>query len=215
MVSNLIDGYSAFVVVEYHMFDPLYQTTWGTGRGLDFYDNLLGGVPLFAYDGLFNLGAQDDRYEAELQQRLAVPTDVTLAVSAVETAADSYEITTDVCVETGGVGKTMRIYAVQLLDHYPPTEPYYRNSFMQAAATEDVTLAAGDCTQVVRNFTFDGASMAQVEDIKIVAWAQEPLAVYPAEVHQSIESAWPFIDLTIFDDGFDSGDLTGWSGSNP
>jgi len=209
--------YQTFAVVEYHVLDPLYATPWGDARARDFYGVLDPGqfLPWFAYDGLFNAGFDADLYEPQLQQRLMVSTDVTLAVSGVEVTPDTYDITTEVCVESGGQGKVMRIYTVQVLDHYPPSEPYYRNSFIQAAPIEDVNVAAGECVQVERSFTFDATSTAQMEDIKIVSWAQEPLDVYPAEVHQAIESAWPFVDLTVFRDGFDSGDLTQWSGLNP
>ena len=209
--------YQTFAVVEHHVLDPLYATPWGDARATDFYGVFDPGqfLPWLGYDGLFNAGFDADQYEPQLQQRLAVPTDVTVAISGLELAANTYDITAEVCVEAGGVGKTMRIYVVQVLDNYPPSELYYRNSFMQAAATEDVVVAPGECVQVMRSFTFDATSMAQMEDIKIVAWAQEPLDVYPAEVHQATESAWPFVDLTIFHDGFDSGELTEWSGSNP
>ena len=172
-------------------------------------------MPFLGYDGLFNAGSDWLRYEPELQQRFLDSTDVTLAVSGVEVAADTYDITTEVCIEASGTGKTMRIYTVQVLDHYPRTAAYYRNSFIQAAVEEDVALAAGECTQVSRTFTLGADSMAQIEDVKIVAWAQEPLDFYPAEVHQAIESPWPFIGPAIFSDGFESGGLAGWSGTNP
>ena len=202
--------YQDLVVVEYHVNDPPYATPWGDARASDFYDIWSGFLPWFAFDGLFNAGFEWWAYEPQLQQRLVVPTDVTLTISGVKVAADTYDITAEVCIEAGGTGKTMRMYLVQVLDNYPPTESYYRNSFMQAASTEDVTLAAGECTQVSRTFTLDVDSMAQIEDVKIVAWAQEPLDFYPAEVHQAIESPLP-----IFSDGFETGDTTGWSGSTP
>jgi len=214
-VSDLIDDYQDFVVIEYHVNDPPYATPWGDARAVDFYDIFSGFLPWFGFDGLFNAGYDWLNYEPQLQQRLTVTTDVTLTISGVEVAADTYDITAEVCVEVGGVGKTMRLYIAQLLDNYPPTELYYRNSFMQAAPTEDVILAAGQCAQVVRTFTFGADSMAQIEDVKIVAWAQEPLDFYPAEVHQAIESPWPFIGPAIFSDGFESGGVAGWSGTNP
>lgn len=212
MVSTLITNYPDFVVVEYHCYDA-YATTWGDARAL-FYDVEGTGYPWFAYDGLFDAWPIGT-YESNLVQRLAVPTDVTLALSGVELAADTWEFTAEVCVEAGGVGKNMRIYMVQALDKYPTSPTYSRNTFQQAAATEDVTVAAGACVDVVRTFTFDATSMANPEDIAVMAWAQQPLPGIPAEVHQAAQIKWPFVEPALFADGFESGDLSAWSATVP
>jgi len=206
VVSTLITDYPSFVVVEYHWNDA-YATAWGNARA-DFYDAYA--LPWFAYDGLFDAWPIDN-YEPALQQRLAVPTDVTLELSGVELTGDTWEFTAEVCVETGGAGKAMRIYMVQALDKYPASPTYSRNTFRQAATTEDVTVATGACTEVVRTFTFDASSMSQPEDIVVMAWAQEPLPGIPAEVHQAAQLAWPFVEAAMFADGFESGDLSAWA----
>jgi len=210
VVNTLITNYPSFVVVEYHI-DDAYATAWGNARA-DFY----GATPLpwFAYDGLWDAWPIE-LYEANLQQRLAVPTDVTLELSGVELAADTWEFTAEVCVEAGGVGKDMRIYMVQALDKYPPVYSYSRNTFQQAATTEDVTVAAGACVEVVRSFTFGTLSMANPEDIVVMAWAQEPLPGIPAEVHQAAQIPWPFVEAAMFADGFESGDASAWSAVVP
>jgi hypothetical protein len=212
VISNLIDDYPRFVVIEYHLFDP-YATPWGDERA-DFHGANL--FPWFTYDGLFDAWPIDS-YEGKLQQRLAVATDVTLALTGVEQGPDSWQFTAEVCVEAGGTGKDMRIYMVQVLDHWPvtPSVTYSRNTFRQAAAEEDVNVAAGECASVVRSFTFDATSMAQPQDIKVAAWAQEPLGGIPAAVHQAAIIAWPFAAPPFFADGFESGDTAGWSATVP
>jgi hypothetical protein len=109
----------------------------------------------------------------------------------------------------------MRVYLVQVLDKFPAVPAYSRNTFKQAATTEDVTVAAGECTQVVRNFEFDAESLAQIEDVRVIAWAQQPLDGIPAEVHQATQLEWPFADLAVFGDGFESGDTDQWSSTGP
>jgi len=210
VVNTLITNYPSFVVVEYHI-DDAYATAWGNARA-DFY----GATPLpwFAYDGLWDAGPFD-HYETNLLQRLAVPTDVTLELSGAELAADTWEFTTEVCVELGGAGTTMRLYMIQALDKYPASPTYSRNTFRQAAATEDVTVAAGECAEIVRSFTFDATSMAQPEDIVVMAWAQESLPGIPAEVHQAAQLKWPFAEAAMFADGFESGDASAWSAVVP
>jgi hypothetical protein len=69
---------------------------------------------------------------------------------------------------------------------------YSRNGFKQAASTEDVSLIPGECKEVVRTFTFDEGSWDQQADIKIVAWAQQPLSSGPAQVYQAANMGWPF-----------------------
>jgi hypothetical protein len=206
-----MDDYSDFVVVEYHINDP-WEKPWGRDRAF-FYDVWSTGFPWFAYDGLFDAWPISN-FEPALVTRLGVPTDVTVEITASE-VVESFDFEVEVCVEPGGTGKTMRIYLVQVLDKFPAVPGYSRNTFKQAAATEDVTVVAGQCTQVVRNFEFDADSMAQLEDVRVIAWAQEPLDGIPAEVHQATQLEWPFVSLGVFGDGFESGDTDQWSNTGP
>jgi hypothetical protein len=208
VVSTLIEDYPNFVVVEYQINNQ-WEQPWGRDRSF-FYDVWASGFPWFAYDGLFDAWPIAN-FEPALIDRLAVPTDVTMTITGSEVAADSFDFSVEVCIETGGAGKTMRIYVVQVLDKFPTTETYFRNTFKQAAATEDVTLTPGECTLVERNFIFDADSMARPTDIRVLAWAQEPLDGIPAEIHQGAQSDWPFVDLAVFDDGFDDGTMGNWS----
>ena len=144
-----------------------------------------------------DLDTQYALYEAAYLARQAVPTDVTIDIAASPIGySSSYRVGTRICVEPGGTAKTMRIYMVQLLDNYPPVPVWPRNGFRQAATTEDITLAPGECQTIVRDFTFDYSSWLQPDDIQIVVWAQEPQDDSPpgdrAEIHQSAVIRWPF-----------------------
>ena len=47
----------------------------------------------------------------------------------------------------------------------------------------DIDVAAGNCVNVWNTFTFDATSWGNQDDIKIMAWVQEPLSAHPAEVY--------------------------------
>ena len=191
MVNNLISTYpDTFAVVEYHLWDE-YEEPWGSWRGETFYASEFEGTPCFPLDGLSDAWPISS-YESNFLLRQAVDTDVTMELFGDLVEGDTYRITATICIEGGGTGKTMRIYMVDVLDNYPPSKPYHRNTFRQAAATENITLAAGGCQEVSKDFTFDAISTASQDDIKIIAWAQVPSDPGPAEVYQAAVMAWPF-----------------------
>ena len=184
----LIDYPDSFTLVQIHWNDD-YTTTWGDDRS-SYYS--VGYIPTAWFDG------SEERvdfpttpsYEDTYLARAAVPTDVTIQVSSEETGQATHEVTTTVCVEPEGSGKSMRVYVVQVLDHWPLSASYSRNGFKQAAASEDIFLDPGESQDVVRTFVFDAESWNQQGDIKIIAWAQEPLTEAPAEVYQAARF-WP------------------------
>ena len=206
----MMDTYpDTFAVIYYHMTDG-YETPWGTDRGENFYNIWSDGIPWLAYDGLFDAWPINT-YETKFITRQAVPTDVTVALLRTQIGSDTFEYTSEVCVEAGGVEKTMRVYMVQVLDHRPSSPYYYRNCFMQAAQTEDIIVSPGECQGVTRTFTFDATSMLKPLEIEIISWAQEPLDGIPAEVHQAAKDR-PFL---VFANGLESGDTTSWSATMP
>ena len=218
MVSGLIDEYpDTFAAIYFHVSGDGYDKPWGNDRGALFYDIWSDGVPWLAYDGLWDAWPIDT-YESKLNLRQAITTDVTIEMGGVEAdpVSHTFDVTARVCVEPDGVGRALRVYMIQALDHFPAEPSYERNCFLQAATTEDVTIAAGECAEVVRAFTFDSVSWARPSDIRIVAWAQAPLDVAPAEVAQARVMRWPFSALgSVFVDGFESGDTSGWSTTAP
>jgi len=132
-------------------------------------------------------------YQNEYNQRINVPTDVVINLSAIQVSGQTYRVTAQVCIESGGVAKTMRIYIVQVLDYWPASPNYHRNGFKQAATTQDITLNPGQCQQIQRDFTFDTESWNNRQNIRIIAWAQRPLSAAPAEVYNAAFIAWPFM----------------------
>ena len=184
-----------------------YTTDWGNDRFFNFYGSSY--TPTACFDGVdVKVGASSTMYiygvyRTKYEARQAIATDVTLTLSTVHITDQTYEVTARVCVEPAGTGKTMRVYIAQVLDHWPPSPTYHRNGLKQMASTADVTIGPENCQDVVRTFTFDSDSWAAQPDIRIVAWAQEPLDTYPAEVYQAAWRGWPLVPAPgdLDDDG--------------
>jgi len=176
--------------VEYHLGDA-YATSWGNSRS-SFYG--VGGTPTCWFDGVISRvgGSSGMHYNNEYNARRNVPTDVTIGLAGDEVSGQTYDITATVCIEAGGTAKTMRIYIAQVLDCYPTSPSYSRNTFKQAASTTDVTINPGECATIVKTLTFDATSWSNQANIKIIAWAQVPSGSSPAEVFQAASMGWPF-----------------------
>jgi hypothetical protein len=194
----MMDNYpSDLAMVQIHVGDG-QATTWGSNRFFTFYG--FTGTPSVAWDGLIkligaytNVTTQYNWYlNSGLTPRLKAETDVTIDMVGEQVSGSTWDVTATVCVEAGGTAKTVRLYMVQVLDNYPTTPTYSRNCFRQVASTADLTLGAGECAEVTRTFTFGAVDWSNQDDIKIIAWAQQPLASSPAEVYQAAVMAWPF-----------------------
>jgi hypothetical protein len=161
-------------------------------------------TPSAVFDGmLFYIGTETDVqaqfnvYLDAYNQRRAVPTDVTINSTGVETnpTTHTYSVNALVCVEPGGAEKYVRVYMAQVLDHYGCS--YCRYTFMQAATTQDVLLSPGECAVVSRSFTLNSTSWANKTNVKFVIWAQEVQASgppsNPAEIFQVHVMSWPFL----------------------
>lgn len=181
-------------LVEYHIGDS-YSTPWGTNRFSSFYG--ANSYPLVWFDGITSvLGAgsvaqAEAAYRAKISQRRAVATNVSITVTGVQQSGSTFTIRAHVCVEPG-VTRSMRLYMAAVLDHYPTSPSYSRNTFRQATTTQDVTLSSGQCYLFTRTVTFDSTSWGQPQNIRVLVWAQTPNAVAPAEVFNSAVLMWPF-----------------------
>ncbi len=191
-----MDNYpGSFTFVQIHLGDA-YAISWSGPRAAFYH---VDGTPTAWFDAAIprvgassSDAAQYNLYRSSYLSRMGVSTDVTMELTGDPIDADTYNIKAEVCIEEGGVGKTMRVHVVQVLDYWPPSPSYSRNGLKQAANSEDVTLAAGECAVVEGVFSFDSTSMANEENIKMIAWAQQPFGSAPAEAFQSAWMGWPF-----------------------
>ncbi len=184
----MLDAYpDTFTFVQIHLDG--YAISWGYTRA-DFYDIMY--TPTSWCDGLSSHVGSGTALQTLYNNRVGVPTDVTIQLSGDPAGGTSFEITAEVCLEAGGVAKTARVHIVHVLDNWPVPPSYSRNGLMQAPSSADVSLSPGECQEVVRTFTFGSESWSHQEDIKIIAWAQDKLDPGPAEVYQAANMGWPF-----------------------
>ncbi|MFH1747618.1 MAG: thrombospondin type 3 repeat-containing protein [Planctomycetota bacterium] len=197
MIQNYGD---TLAVVQYHYGD-MYAVPWGTARAA-FYG--VTETPWALFDGVAevigevpDVAQQYGRYEAEYIARQSLATDVTIELHAYPVIDQTYRVSARVCLEAGGTARTVRLYTVQVLDNWPSYEEFFsRYGFKQGAEPVDVYLEPGECQTVFSYFTFDFTSWQNQEDIRFVAWAQEPqdsgLPGDRAEVFQAAVMDWPF-----------------------
>ncbi len=186
-----------FAFVQFHMFDE-HSLPWGDARW-GFYAGEY--TPLAVFNGVDEVvGAVSDidqQYNIyrlnHFLPRRALPTDVSVELTVEQISGPTYRATVVVGIDANGVGKTLRVYTVQVVDHWPESVAYHRNGFKQAAPTTDITLAPGGSQSVVNDLTFDAESMNHDKDIKIIVWAQDPVAAGPGEVYQAAIRAWPLV----------------------
>lgn len=169
-----------------------YQIPWGQSRTFSFYN--LAGYPTAWFDGVVNyLGDVNaySNYLSRVNSRLAMPTDVLVNVSARRTGARTYDVTAEIGLESTGVAKTVRVFLVEALDHFgvfDDNQTVPRNTLKQILEPGfDITLTAGQTQSMTRSITFDDDSWNQFNDIRLVAWAQAPLASAPAEVFNAAQ----------------------------
>ncbi|MCK4874133.1 MAG: hypothetical protein KAS72_15525 [Phycisphaerales bacterium] len=147
-------------------------------------------------DGLVGLvGYEEANYDAlvvAMNDRLAVPTDVTIELFGTLVTAPTYRITAHIGLEAGGTAKTVRLHLIDALYDYPALDDgRYNNCVREAVDMGDYALTPGETTVVQHEFKFDAASWAAQDDIRIAAYVHEPLKFGPAEVYQAEMIAWP------------------------
>jgi hypothetical protein len=158
--------------------------------------------------------------------RQAADTPVTVSIVSEETTPNRYDTTVTVCLEAGAAPVDLRIYTMMTEDHYPPVFSYNRNGFRYSPATTDVSLVAGECVEV-NNLIAYFPQISQ-DNIKLLAWAQEPNNSWPADVYQAAIDSFPFeppaADTCPWDCGNDDGEvgindflamLADWGGPGP
>jgi hypothetical protein len=195
--SMLIDDYpDELVMFQAHVWNDGYDFPWTNARA-DFYN--VSGIPDVWIDGVLNhhgdVGTVQQNYNSMnnlIQQRLALPTDIALAMYAEQVSGPTFNVRLDITVLDPNVPPwNVKVYLLPLLDHYPPGSPYYRNCPMQAAYETSVGVTGGETTTVEHQFTFDSTSWANQSDIRVAAWCTKdlpgPIFVYNAEM-----MSWPF-----------------------
>ncbi|MBN1854134.1 MAG: hypothetical protein JW829_15510, partial [Pirellulales bacterium] len=197
-----------------------YSPSWGYFTRKYFYN--VTGTPTTWFDGITKCaGAYSTSqqmytwYKNAMQARKAIPTDVAMEMSAFQTGDRTLDVSATVHLEVSGAAKTMRIYMVQVLDDYPSTPYYARNSLRQVVEDGfDITLNPGESDTITRSVTFDSVSWNRLLDIKMIAWAQMPNSTGPADIFNAaqlpIYGSIPLPGDFNFDGFVNSNDLAIW-----
>ena len=189
MVEQLATDYpDRFAPFTMHVNGDGFDLPWGQNR-LDVFYGVAGAVPTFMVDALWNCQSADYRYYVE--QQMAQPADMTIELSGSQVSGDKWDITARVCHEGSG-SRPVRVFTAATLDSHPELPRYTTNVLMQKVLETDINISGGTCQNVTNRVTFDPVSMANSQDIAIVAWAQQPAASAPTTVYQAGIMRWPF-----------------------
>jgi hypothetical protein len=190
-----------------------YECEWSDWRKWNFYN--YGYIPYTVIDA--SIVTSTGMFQTHIDQRLAVPTDVTIELGATMVDTSTYVATANVCVEPTGAVTAMNLHFFNVLDHWPTSPTYYRNCVREGYRMGTITVGPGSCIGVQQQIVFDGDSLANSTDIKIAAMVEEPVAVAMGEVYQAAIINWPLASTghPVFSSAFENGTLGGWSAAAP
>ena len=189
MVEQIAEDYpDRFAPMTMHLNGDAWTIPWGQNRS-DLFYGIAGLTPTFMVDAQWNCQIADYRYYVE--QQLAIPTDVTLELSASQVGGDTWDVTARVCLEGSG-SRPVRVFIAPTLDNHPDLQRYSTNLLMQEPFETDITLSSAGCENVTSRIKFDPVSMANASNIVIIAWAQMPASSTPTTVFQAGIMRWPF-----------------------
>jgi hypothetical protein len=161
-----------------------YTSVWGSTRA-SFYH--VSGVPDAWFDGdrnchgaYTNVQQMFQWYSNTYQLCMAEPTDVWVELEAFKVADNRVKLIALIGVDAGGAARDVKVHAVQLLDHYPSTPSWCRDTVKQGQDLGEISISPGNPVELTHEFTLDANSMAQPDDVKIVVFAQVPASSGPA-----------------------------------
>lgn len=191
MILNFPD---TVVAIQQHVSDA-YECQWNWDRWY-YYDGYY--IPRVQVDGLLGLvGYSQANYDAlvgHMNDRLAVPTDVTIELYGEVLRDQAYKATVVLGLEAGGEAKTVRLHLFNVLWNYPSSaDARYNNCVREGWELGDFALTPGETVTVEKTFNFDDVSWGLQEDIRIGAYAHDPVTPppYVAEIYQAEMVAWP------------------------
>jgi hypothetical protein len=182
-----------FIPVAIHRGDG-YDTVWGNSR---WTFAGVSGTPTVYFDcvkSVVGAGSTQAAYQNYLVQynlRMGIETDVTVDVQ-VSRNGNQCAVKGIIGIEAGGEGKDLRIHCVQVLDNFPSSPSYSRNTLKQGETHGDIFVNAGATMEIDFNFTLDAASMNQLEDVKFIVMAQKLNPSAPSRIYNAGVAIGPF-----------------------
>jgi hypothetical protein len=197
----------AFLAI--HLSDG-YQTGFGSARRNSYYPGTMTIPDALVDAGMLHYigypGNPPTQWSSMVDARIALPTDVTIEILPQRLDETQWTFIADVCMEPTGIASSMGINLAWTVDDYPEGYPYvYRKTVRGGYGPEVLDLNPGECVQVDATFTFSSIELDRWAGVEVVAWAQTPASGW-GEAYQAAT-----LSMTIYEDGFESGDLAGWT----
>ncbi len=196
----LTDEYpDSFIPVEYHTASYLPEYVPYCTTRANFYG--VTGTPTAWFDGKTELvGAYTDNtqqynwYKGAYLSRMGIRTPLTIELTVVRTSDTELEATAVVTMEPDTVGKYLRTHIARVLDYWPTPGYNERNTFRDMAAVDEYPLDPNETRTTIRTFDYSGdaASVANPDNIKIIAWVQNLGNPPSADVYNAAQAVGPF-----------------------
>ncbi|MCH2153220.1 MAG: hypothetical protein MK089_07765 [Phycisphaerales bacterium] len=182
-LGDLTDDYpNSFQSVQMHIWSSAYgfDDAWCESRASYYGVN---GIPTTQVDGVIKkvgTSGQAGDYNAflgYLNQRLNVPSDVSISLSGQPADGNNYQVSVDISLESGAPSQTMVIrlgYSLDAECGYPQSGIYYYDTHVDHLNEPTITLGGGESTTIDHTFTLNSTAATNANDITFYCFAQEP-----------------------------------------
>ena len=182
-LGDLTDNFpNSFQSIQMHIWSSSYgfDATWCEGRAT-FYN--VTGIPTVQIDGVIKrvgTSGQSADYNAflsYLNNRLSVPTDVSIEMSGEPLSGNDYQVSMDIAVDSGAPSRSMTIrmgYSLDAECGYPQSGIYYYDTHFDHFPEPTITLAGGESTTLQHTFTLNSTAAANTGEVTFYCFAQEP-----------------------------------------
>ena len=141
-------------------------------------------------------------YRSRIDEQLAVPTDVTVDVHAVESGDRQYDVTTTLTLDEEAAARNVRLTLVETIDNWPTVDDYWRNTHRRTITDAfQVSLQPGASQSFTETVMFGAESWNNFENIKMVAFAEGDAGVLNAGKYLISTPVQNTIDADFNDDG--------------
>ncbi|MCA9260537.1 MAG: hypothetical protein KDA61_15095 [Planctomycetales bacterium] len=171
----------------------LYATPWGVERAFSFYG--ISGYPTVYFDGVESYAGSHearDSYQSLIDARAAVPTHLAMDIAALPLGDNRYEVTTSLYLEPEGEPTELSIYVIEAIDQFGVysdgvTRPH--NTFWAALeSARSVVISPGEIATVTQTIELDATSVANFDDVRLIAWAQNGSQGMPGEIDNAAQA---------------------------
>ena len=172
-------------------FQAIQMHIWDSSYGFDephcesranFYG--VSGIPHVQVDGVWEKSgtsgqaADYNAFQAILNQRLNVASDLDIEITGEPTGGNNYTVTMTLTAESGAPTRSMVVHCHKTLDAdscYPNcSQGYYYDTHFDHMPTQTITLAAGESQTMQHTFVLNSTAASNTDLLTFTCFAQEP-----------------------------------------